>query len=309
VRCLKDEAPANQAPGAPSNPIPQSGSTNQVLNIDISWNCTDPEGDPLTFDIYFGNLAPPPQVATNQASTTYIPATLAGNTQYFWKIVAHDNHGNTTEGPVWNFTTMAAPQQCGSQITDPRDGKTYSTVQIGTQCWMAQNLNIGTRINSPTDQSQNGIIEKYCYNDTETECDTYGGLYQWDEIMNYTTTEGVQGICMAGWHIPTIMELIEMRDYLGIDSAGGAMKEAGTIHWSPPNLGATNSSGFTALPGGFRYLNGVTYSQSTICYGWSSTQVPTTDAYLWMLTHDIAEMWWVAIPRQYGVSVRCLKNN
>ena len=99
----------------------------------------------------------------------------------------------------------------------------------------------------------NGIIEKYCYDDDPANCDVYGGLYQWDEMMGYTTTEGVQGICPVDWHIPTDAEWDILQNYLGgFNVAGGKLKEAGTIHWNAPNAGATNSSGFTALPNGYR---------------------------------------------------------
>ena len=85
-----------------------------------------------------------------------------------------------------------APWVCGDALIDARDSKSYTTVQIGSQCWMAENLNIGTRIDGSNDQSQQTpeVIEKYCYDDNTTNCNTYGGLYQWDEMMQYVTTEG-----------------------------------------------------------------------------------------------------------------------
>jgi len=83
------------------------------------------------------------------------------------------------------------------------EGKTYHTAQIGTQCWLKENLNVGTFISSRIleDASNNGIIEKYCYGNLLNNCDVYGGLYQWGEAMKYSTTEGEQGICPSGWHI------------------------------------------------------------------------------------------------------------
>ena len=92
---------------------------------------------------------------------------------------------------------------CGELLTDSRDGQQYETVLIGTQCWMAENLNIGTRIDGVNDPSDNGNIEKYCYDDDPANCETYGGLYQWNEMMEYVTIERVQGICPEGWYIPT----------------------------------------------------------------------------------------------------------
>ncbi|MBI9038907.1 MAG: hypothetical protein JEY97_12305 [Bacteroidales bacterium] len=146
---------------------------------------------------------------------------------------------------------------CGDPITDPRDGQVYTTVEIGTQCWMAENLNIGEMINGNSNMTNNSVIEKYCYVNDAANCEIYGGLYQWNEMMEYSTTQGVQGICPSGWHLPTDGEWTILTDFLGGESvAGGKMKETGITHWNAPNTGATNVSGFTALPGGFRDNNG-----------------------------------------------------
>jgi uncharacterized protein (TIGR02145 family) len=156
----------------------------------------------------------------------------------------------------------ASPVVCGQPFTDSRDGKVYNTVQIGLQCWMKENLNVGTKINGSGEQTNNGVIEKYCYNNLESNCDVYGGLYQWNEMMNYTSSSnanpsGRQGICPTGWHIPSETEWTFLDDNLGgVSVAGGKMKETGTSHWASPNTGATNASGFTALPGGYRYSDG-----------------------------------------------------
>ncbi len=80
---------------------------------------------------------------------------------------------------------------CGDPFTDPRNGQTYTTVQIGDQCWMAENLNIGEMINSGSNMTNNGVIEKYCFSNDPANCETYGGLYQWNEMMEYSTTAGV----------------------------------------------------------------------------------------------------------------------
>ncbi|MBI4648201.1 MAG: hypothetical protein HY738_16860 [Bacteroidia bacterium] len=145
---------------------------------------------------------------------------------------------------------------CGTPFTDSRDSKIYNTVLIGTQCWMAENLNFGTMINSTTGgqfQTDNAVIEKYCYSNNSANCSTYGGLYEWNEMMQYNPSDAgnpgtTQGICPSGWHIPTDAELTTLTDYLGGESvAGGKMKEIGTTHWTSPNTGATNESGCTAL--------------------------------------------------------------
>ena len=115
-----------------------------------------------------------------------------------------DDNNNPGSGvnPSW---------QCGDIIVDERDEQKYNTVQIGDQCWMAENLNIGGMINGTDDPVEDENIEKYCYNDLESNCDTYGGLYTWDEMMSWTTEEGTQGICMEGWHIPTDGEWLVLK--------------------------------------------------------------------------------------------------
>jgi uncharacterized protein (TIGR02145 family) len=139
---------------------------------------------------------------------------------------------------------------CGNPITDNRDGQIYNTVQIGTQCWMAENLNVGIQV-LPYGQSNNGIIEKLCFGNDPAYCDVYGGLYEWGEMMNYTTGEFNQGICPSGWHVPSLNEWETLIQYLGGSAvAGGKLKETGFTHWNAPNTGATNESGFTALGSG-----------------------------------------------------------
>jgi uncharacterized protein (TIGR02145 family) len=204
-------------------------------------------------------------------------------------------------------------------LIDSRDGISYETVQIGDHCWMAENLNIGTRIDGSNNQIDNGIIEKYCFNNTEANCDVYGGLYQWDEMMQYETTEGVQGICPDGWHVPTDAEWCELEQevdatiscnttgWLGVDG-GGKLKEAGTIHWNSPNAGATNSSGFTALPGGYRRPNETFHNVGNFGNWSSSSQHGTSTVWYRSLYYDNAQVGRYYNYKSYGWSVRCLKD-
>lgn len=202
------------------------------------------------------------------------------------------------------------PFVCGTSV--PYGGKIYQTVQIGTQCWFRENLNIGVRIDKDSAQKDNGIIEKYCYDDNEDNCNTYGGLYYWDELMQYVTTEGVRGICPDGWHIPTDAEWNILVGFLGGDSvAGGKMKEAGTVHWLSPNTGATNSSGFTALPGGFRQWISIAYYYDYITYGtyfWSSSlEYDTHNVWCRYLSRNGAFIYRWELS-QVGSPARCLRD-
>ncbi len=107
----------NNPPNQPANPGPSNGALNQPVNSTLSWICSDPNGDPLTYDVYFGTANNPPLTASNQSNTSYSPGALNNNTTYYWKIVAKDNQGATTAGPVWNFSTEATGS--GGDITPP----------------------------------------------------------------------------------------------------------------------------------------------------------------------------------------------
>jgi uncharacterized protein (TIGR02145 family) len=201
------------------------------------------------------------------------------------------------------------PFVCGNSFFDARDGKSYPTVLIGTQCWMAQNLDIGTRINGSQEQTANGIIEKYCYDDLESNCNVYGGLYQWHEAMQYMRTESIQGICPDGWHFPSDAEWSVLTTFLGGESvAGGKMKETGTMHWCSPNTGATNTSCFTALPGGVGG-DGDYGIPCGVAFFWSSSESSSFGIWTRELFNDDAKVYRFAPAVGNGFSSRCLKNN
>ena len=199
---------------------------------------------------------------------------------------------------------------CGDSLLDVRDLQKYSTVLIGTQCWFAKNLNIGSRIDGGVGQTNTGTIEKYCYGDIPANCDTNGGLYQWDQAMQYETTEGVQGICPDGWHIPTSAEWDILMSYLGgFTVAGGKMKETGTSYWASPNTGATNESGFTCYGSGYSNSNGLFHDLLTVSFLWSSTQMSESNASGRKLTNSSAAIiFWEQYGKAYGYSVRCVKD-
>jgi uncharacterized protein (TIGR02145 family) len=187
-------------------------------------------------------------------------------------------------------------------------GQTYNTVQIGTQCWMKENLNIGTMINGTSNQTDNSTIEKYCYNNDPANCAVYGGLYQWDEIMNYSTENGSQGICPIGWHIPNDTEFTTLTNLFGGFGAGGALKETGINHWSVPNEGATNESGFTALGAGFREGTGGFNTILIYTHFWTSTEGNNNDAWIKALRYDNQYVYSGVNGKEAGLSVRCVKD-
>jgi uncharacterized protein (TIGR02145 family) len=220
-----------------------------------------------------------------------------------WKEVAYGN----------GIITPGGGGTCGQPFPDARNGKIYNTVYIGSQCWMAQNLNIGVRINGTANQTNNCTIEKYCYDDIESNCALYGGLYQWDEMMQYVTNPGTQGICPTGWHLPTNADWTTLTSFLGGETAGGGkMKTTGTIEegtgfWRDPNTGATNGSGFTALPGGYRWLYQFFYYVSNCALFWSSTN-SQSKAWMRRLIWNEVRVERTVLEKIYGLSVRCIRN-
>ena len=200
--------------------------------------------------------------------------------------------------------SFITPFVCGMDFTDPRDQQVYPTVQIGTRCWMAKNLNTGNQIFTPSTPSNNGQIEKYCFNNQSSYCESYGGLYTWNEAMNYSTTQGAQGICPSGWHIPTKNEWTSLLTAVGSEPSC-KMREVGNTYWNN-NSCATNSSGFSARGGGFLIGNFDQLKEST--YFWTSTGVTSNaDSYLFM--SSVNDVYEISNPKSYSFYIRCIKNN
>jgi uncharacterized protein (TIGR02145 family) len=239
---------------------------------------------------------------------------------------------NTEDGKLYIFVSSASAWKevsygpgtisgftCGNSFTDARDNKIYNTVLIGTQCWMKENLNYGTMITTTAEQTDNGIPEKYCYQNFGPSCDIYGGLYQWAEMVQYLNgatnyqswnpvpTSNVHGLCPANWHVASDAEWIVLREFLGGSGvAGGAMKETGFDHWYQPNTGATNSSNFTALPGGNRHSDGNSNNMGWLGWFWSATEAyPAVGSY-WLLETVDANLDQGIFDKQDGFSVRCV---
>ncbi|HRY31481.1 MAG TPA: FISUMP domain-containing protein [Bacteroidales bacterium] len=196
-------------------------------------------------------------------------------------------------------------------------GQTYPCIQIGTQCWMKENLNVGVMIDSTSEQTDNGLIEKYCYNDNPANCDVYGGLYQWNEMMQYVTTPGARGICPEGWHIPDNNDWCTLTTFLDASVncnsfswtgsvAGGKLKESGLVHWNAPNTGGTNESGFTALPAGYRSSSGFYNNRNLYAFFWMSNTYTGNKGLYLILNTSHADIQRYHYPRAGGYSVRCV---
>jgi uncharacterized protein (TIGR02145 family) len=297
VRCLKDTCASYSTVS-----VSISASANPVLSgTQVTITATPDNGG--TNPVYKW-LIGTDTVAVTGPVLTYAPA----NNDVI-KCVMTSN-ATCINGPVAisNSITMIVSSvlPCPGIPTVIYGGKTYNTVQIGTQCWFKENLDIGSRINGAVQQSDNGVLEKYCYQDIDADCAVYGGMYQWNEMMQYNTLSN-QGICPGGWHVPAWDEWYTLSTFLGTGTGGGKMKEEGFAHWLAPNAGATNSSGFTALPAGLIYPSKV-YDELTMdTYLWSSTDGGASVQHI-TLRYTDENIQTYSNDKSFGFSVRCLKD-
>jgi uncharacterized protein (TIGR02145 family) len=150
----------------------------------------------------------------------------------------------------------------------------------------------------------NLITPGYCWygNDEATYKNMYGALYNWYAV-------NVSSLCPSGWHVPNDAEWTILTNYLSKgDKVGGKLKDSGTTNWKIPNIGATNYSGFTALPGGYRFDDGTyTYLGSRV-YLWSSTEYSISDAWNRYMLYSDANVYRLFSHKTNGLSVRCIKD-
>lgn len=175
-------------------------------------------------------------------------------------------------------------------------GKIYHTVPIGNQCWLKENLDVGTMIQGVDTASDNGVIEKYCYNDDPQFCADYGGLYLWDEAMAYSISPGSAGICPPGWHLPTLDEYLTLESTVGEDQPDRYRAEK------------TNTSGFTAFLAGIRAQTGAFLDFGDFGNFWSSSEadIDSTFGYSFGIRWNQTGYGWDT--KQYGSSIRCLQD-
>jgi len=194
------------------------------------------------------------------------------------------------------------------------------SVIIGNQIWMKNNLNVGSMVTTP--QTNNNVVEKYCYQNNPANCNLYGGLYNWEEAMNYMTEEGVQGICPDGWRLPTNDDIEELYTFLnGKETCAPALKKVGKWEFAratctpQPN----NLSGFSAIPSGTRTSWGTFMGNTVTALWWTSTKVegttPTNEAACYFgvrycssdIKAGIGNQFFTHPTKAQAISIRCIK--
>ncbi|NQV02170.1 MAG: hypothetical protein HQ542_05970 [Bacteroidia bacterium] len=224
----------------------------------------------------------------------------------------------TSEAYTFQFATNIP---CLGTPTVTYGGQVYNTIQIFSQCWLKENLNVGTMIPGGQNMTDNSILEKYCYYNIEDSCSIFGGLYQWNEMMQYSIQEATQGICPPGWHLPTNEEWNVLEgavdsqfgigdpewdncDIRGFD-AGTALKT--TSGWYAGGNG-TNLFGFSGLPGGYRNINGGFNGIGSSFYLWTSTEYYSLYGWNRNLYYYPPGVYRYNYSKEYGFSVRCLQD-
>ncbi|MBN1416909.1 MAG: hypothetical protein JW973_17560 [Bacteroidales bacterium] len=215
------------------------------------------------------------------------------------------------------------PSHLTNGFADSRDGNHYNAVKIGNQIWMAENLKYLPSVAGPGTSSQTTpCYYVYGYDGTTvndakavSNYTTYGVLYNWPAAMageasSTSNPSGVQGVCPAGWHLPSNTEWTELTDFLGgLSVAGGKLKETGTTHWIAPNTGATNETGFTALPGGYLSYSGTFVLIGNFSYWWSATEtIYYSNAWGRGVNNEYSYAIGSDFGKELGFSVRCLRD-
>ncbi len=320
VSCKKSEEPS------PINPSTALAATNDATTVGQRWATLNGTvnanniSTTVTFEYdtttsFTNTITADPATVTGNTSTS-VSAVVTGlipNQKYYFRIKAVNSsktaYGNdksfktsdTTRGPI-TFN----PELTYDSVADI-DGNIYKTILVGSQVWMAENLNT-TKFNDGSDipfvigkSAWAGLSTPgYCYYNHDSV--DYGALYNWPAVQTGK-------LCPSGWHVASDEEWTTLATYLeSVNRDAGALKEAGSLHWSSPNFGATNETGFTSLPGGYRNSYGVFGSIKRYGYWWSSTESSSNEAFYRAMNFNYSDMDRSSSNKKGGFSVRCIRN-
>jgi uncharacterized protein (TIGR02145 family) len=300
----------------PLPPIDLVGNAVSATQINLSWTdkSTNEDGFKIQRKTGTGIFTDIGNVAKDV--TNYADNGLSAGT-YVYRVYSYNNVGNS---PTYSNEVSVATNLT---VTDA-SGNTYPTVTIGTQVWMAENLRTtkyrdGSNIPIVTDNTQwannsnngNPLQQPMmCWynNDQATyTANKFGALYNWYAIN--PSTNGNKNVCPTGWHVPTDAEWTTLTTFLGGENvAGGKMKSTGTQYWQNPNQDATNSSGWSGLPGGLRDGGGPFLGIGFNGSCWSSSEYGTASAWSRYLYYDYGGVDRTSSSKALGFSVRCLRD-
>ena len=314
-----------------TNPLTQATITTDtitsitIVSAQLYGTITNTGGASITDKGFCWDTKTNPSLASSHKSGGTVDDSLSAiiggllpGTTYYVRSYATNSQG-TSYGNELSFTTRILegisfnPELTYGSVSD-LEGNVYKTIIIGTHTWMAENLKatkynngdiIGTTIPSTLDISQeNEPKYQWAYDGNETLVSAYGRLY------TYYAVSDSRNVCPEGWHVPSDEEWRMLRDFLGGEiPAGGSLKESSLAHWFDPNTAATNETGFTALPGGYR--NNIYGFSNLGFYGywWSSTYYDITSGWAWSMEYSNGNILSGRGFDLHGISVRCLMDN
>lgn len=277
---------------------PIIGTVENVMTYGSIELTTDISGELYLDSERLASIASNTKVPINRVNTGSHKLEIVGNENWTENIMVNKDQ-TTRVTAKSNKTKNKLELESSGIFTDTRDNENYEWVKLGSQTWMAENLNYTTEYGS------------WCYDDNEINCNAYGRLYN---------LETAKKVCPDGWHLPTDEEWKELERYLGMNlkesekksyrgaDEGGKLKKTGLIHWRAPNKGSTNISGFSALPGGYRYNNGNYYGMGDYAYFRSSTVTKSYNAWNRTLHYNSSQVNRSYHNKDYGFSVRCIKD-
>jgi uncharacterized protein (TIGR02145 family) len=256
-------------------------------------------------------------------------AKSAGEKQNLADVLAINNNGNSKQikniaNPVdaQDAATKAYVDELKAKLEELQlysgfvakdiDGNVYKAVSIGSQIWMAENLKTTRYNNGDTIATTNPAIldissesapnYQWVYDTADSNLKTYGRLYTW-----YAAIDS-RNVCPSGWHIPSNAEWTTLNSYLGISDAALKLKESGNTHWNSPNLGATNETDFSALPGGGRYDTGLFNNIRKTGYWWSNVEASPSTSGVWSMSYNSPGVQSGSGKKAMGFSIRCVKD-
>jgi uncharacterized protein (TIGR02145 family) len=305
IHSCKKDIPAT-VPGAPTGATATAGDIHAIIifTAPVSNGGSTITGYTVTSNP--GNIS-----STGSAS----PITVTGLTNgiaYTFTVTATNAIGTSEASSASNSVIPT--------LSDP-DGNIYTTMTIGTQVWMKENLkttkyNDGTAIPNVTVNATWSTLTTGAYRDysnTAANSLTYGRQYNWYAVDNNVATRaasnGGKNVCPTGYHVPSDAEWTTLINLLGGESIAGSMlKETGTTHWLSPNTGATNNTGFTALPGGYCDPEGGHYFITINGFYWSSTEYSTGEAFSRIMSYNYYYAVKGSYNKRYGYSIRCIRD-
>jgi uncharacterized protein (TIGR02145 family) len=286
-------------------------STSKTGTLSFSWSgsITGFTSEAVTWTLYVGNAAFNRTQAYTGTDSSWSKTGVDSGVSYSYRLVGKNRFGDSSVA-TGSVTTAYVPQPSAAdgwntsitygRLTDSRDGQTYWTVKIGTQTWMAQNLNYA-------------VDSSWCYDNSADSCAKYGRLYQWSAAMGLASTYNSrlwsgtlphQGVCPSGWHVPSDAEWSTLVQYVGSATSGTKLKS--TSGWSS-NTG-TDAYGFRVLPAGYRINGGTSSSVGNYAYFWSSSESDASSAWYRFYYRGYAYVARDDDDKADGFSVRCLQN-